>query len=124
MLLLEKCFVATINNCIRPQNGAKSVTLSVIVSHYSVPKTLSGVAVSYMKRPISFSTKRYAFSGMKYKREKAAGTAAPSKQPTLQRSWHDLVSLGVKDTESWRGWARERRRDGGRMVGGIVEEVG
>lgn len=32
-----------------------------------------------------------------------------------QRSWHDPVFLGVKDRESWRGWAR-KRRGGGRRV--------
>lgn len=55
--------------------------------------------------------------------KKKVGTATPSKQNSLWRNRHDLVSLGVKDTESWRGWAM-KRRGMGRRVGGIVEEVG
>lgn len=53
------------------------------------------------------------------------GSAAPSKQTSLWRSRRDLVSLGVKDTGSWRGWVMGRRGMGRRVrMGGIVEEVG
>lgn len=42
-------------------------------------------------------------------------TAVPSKQTSLWRSKHDLVSLGVKDRESWRGWVMKRRGMGRRV---------
>lgn len=60
-----------------------------------------------------FKQPQFPWCGIRKKKKGVeSGTAAPSKQPPLRRSWHDLVSLGVKDTESWRGWARKRRGGG------------
>lgn len=84
-----------------------------------------------MKKPINFFSNTTLSMVHNAKREKAAPNSAPSKQPPLWRRWHDLVSLGVKDTESLRGWARKRRGEGRRVCvhvcvweGGTVEEVG
>lgn len=97
-----------------------------VAAHSTVKMTFITVCPKQLGSKLTSNYRPFSKNGtLFYGKKKKVGTAAPSKQTSLWRSRHDLVSLGVKDTESWRGWVMKRRDMGRRVrMGGIVEEVG